>query len=288
MKNSNAIRKWKSLGFCLALFAGLFIGSCSDDDNDVPSGTTTAKVPYVCTTCPSSSEAHFGNDNHENGIYKGVFLDGTIEINFRNNQEKITGKVYFKNKTIELEESLEVILVDGRLIEGERHRVFLRGIGENKNVCLMFWVNDDGTNPEVSNFNLEQGEESVSCAIYKEKSKTLIETFEGNYYLVKNNTSSGDLAEVSERVYPGAGLQDDSTNARAIRLLLSRSGDMWVMFSVMVSNNGGSKMDYGKIVDGFLSSDVTGKKVAQLTADELNHKDFTDSGVMYLYAQRKR
>jgi hypothetical protein len=286
MKNSNAIRKLKSLGFCLALFAGLFIGSCSDVEDDVPPSTTTAKVPYVCSTCPSSSEANVGNDNNENGIYKGVFLGGTVDINFRNNQEQITGKVYYNNKTIDLYESPEVILADGRRVQA-----FLRGRGENSSAALLFSVNDDGSAPEVGDFSLSEEEPSVSCMIFKEKSKMLLETFEGNYYSISdNNVPSGPTSsEINYKIAePDPEMPGNAVGLSSVRLIVSRSDKMWVMFSAMASNSGSPNFDHGKIVDSYLRSDITGKAVARLAADELNHRESTDSGILYLHAQRRR
>lgn len=296
MKNFIAIGNRKSLGFCcLALVAGLFIFSCSDDENDVPPANTASKTPYMCTTCASVSAANADNDNSSDGIYKGVFLDGAVDINFRNNQRNITGKVYYNNKTIDLSESPEIVLVGGK-----RVHALLRGDGENSDMSLVFSVNSDGSDPQVTDFNLtevanvslSEGSPEVSCMVIKEKSKMLLEAFEGNYFRVSNtNVPPGPMpggGVGSKRADSEFGIPGNAVAMGSVRVLLSRSDNAWVMFSPRTLNNAGSDLDHGVIVDGFLRSDITGKNIARLAADELNHKELLDSGTLYLDALRKR
>jgi hypothetical protein len=298
MKNSIAIGNWKSLlGFCLALFAGLFISSCSDDDYDVPPDTTTSRTPYVCTTCASTSQALPENDNIAKGIYKGVFPNGTIAVNFRNENETSNAVIYYKNRTVNLSES--PVLIEFGDGDGERPSFTLfRGMYENNPVSLSFAVNEDGTNPEVLELIIG-GSRSPLATLFKEKSNTLIEDYEGNYFLSRNVSPSGGLGGIpveednpegdfeSGRVDPGLVLP--SSNAGIVgsaRLVLSRSEGMWTLVTTM--NNTESVMDSGSIESGSLMSAASGKRVAYLRNDEINFSENTSSGVLSLHAERKR
>ncbi|ESU28856.1 hypothetical protein FLJC2902T_14530 [Flavobacterium limnosediminis JC2902] len=282
MKNSIAIRNWKSLGFCLALFAGLFIFSCESDD-DLPPDTTATKVPYVCTSCATTSEALPENDNVSRGIYKGVFSAGTLVINNRNNAEKVTGKVYYKNKTINLQESPEVVMVQGRPTY-----LSLRGSSGGTNVTLLFSVNEDGSSPLIEELTISGERNITSFAVFKEKSNTLIEAYEGNYFLVNGAISTSDeVSEISERVDSGLGVPENAIKVGGLRMVLSRSESMWVLLKVM-GDNENSVMDRGIIKNVSLVSDANGKTVANLSGDELNHSEYVSSGTLVMHAERKR
>ncbi|ESU22728.1 hypothetical protein FEDK69T_19880 [Flavobacterium enshiense DK69] len=289
MKNSIAIGNLKSLGFsCLALIAGLFIYSCSDDDDGVPPDTTTSRTPYVCPTCASTSQALPENDNAARGIYKGVFSEGTIAINFRNDVQMAYGVVYYKNRIISLSESPV-------LVEATEKPFFasLRGVYENSPVTLTFSVDEDGSNPMLLDFTIA-GNSTFSSNIFKEKSTTLIEDYEGNYFLSANANPSGGLGQIpvpdldsAGRVDPGLALP--SANAPIVgnlRLVLSRSDGMWTLFKTMNKSN--SVLDFGTIESGSLVSTVSGKRAAYLRSDEVNFSEYTPSGRLFLHAERKR
>jgi hypothetical protein len=249
----------------------------------------------VCNSCAKTSQALPENDIRTEGIYKGVFSRGTLAINFKNGVENqtVTGIVYYNNKGILLNESPEVVAV-----EGKPARVVLRGAQGDDVVSMVFSVNEDGSNPEVTNFNISSDRTGVPCIVFKEKSNTLIEAFEGNYFLVSPGASPSpdidsipDVAVVdgnSGKVDPGVtGVPATSTSVGELKLILSRSEATWVMFKRM-NNANDFVMDYGSIADGTLMSDVSGNRVAYLRSDELNYSENLASGAIRLHAERKR
>lgn len=290
MKNSIAIGNWKTLGFlCLALFAGLFIFSCSDDDDDIPPGTTaSSKVPFNCASCSDVPQGLPENDNLAKGIYKGVFPSGTIAINYKNEVPNASdigsanGVVYYKNKAISLIEYPEIIISSGKPVYA-----LFKGSMDNTEVSLVFSVNEDGSDPQVSDFSINE-EQSISCAIFKERSNSLIEAYEGNYFLSNNAvppTSAPD--EISGRVDPGL-IQPpaNATNVGTMKLVLSRASGMFALYKTMNGSN--VVVDHGTVGDGTLMSDVSGKQVSYLRGDELNYYENVSSGALFLHAERKR
>ncbi|UOK42348.1 MULTISPECIES: hypothetical protein [Flavobacterium] len=325
MKNSIAIGNLKSLGFfCLALIAGGFIYSCSDDDYDVPPDTTTAaRAPYVCTTCATTSQALPQYDNSARGIYKGVFSEGTFAINFKNETEessgveRSSGVIYYKNRVINLAEAPEVL--EAFDIGEKPSFILLRGMYDSSPVTLYFSVNENGSNPELLGLNIG-GNIIQSSTVFKEKSNTLIEAYEGNYLLsAKLNPGdspgpgSPNFEEPIEPGVPGVpeepgepeepeepglpnprktdpGLILPSNNAAIVgglRLIMSRSEGMWVLFKTMNDGSGGV-LDHGSLESGSLMSSISGKRVAYLRSDEINFSEYTTDGLLFLHAERKR
>ncbi|HSD14209.1 MAG TPA: hypothetical protein VLB74_06145 [Flavobacterium sp.] len=306
MKNFIAIGNWKSFGFlCLALFAGLFIFSCSDDDDDIPPGTTASSItPYNCTSCSDVPQGLPENDNLAKGIYKGIFPSGTLAINYKNEVPNASdigsanGVVYYKNKVITLTEYPEIIISAGRPV----YTLFEGSMGDTR-VQLYFSVNEDGSNPQVSDFSISDptmpSERSISCVIFKERSNALLEAFEGNYFrsntVVPGNPNPSvpdDTSSIPDgttaRVDPGLVHPDaNATNVGSVKLVLSRAEGMWLLYKVMDGANG-SVLDKGSIDDGTLISDITGKRVSYLRGDELNYSENVSSGTFFLHAERKR
>ena len=156
---------------CLILF--LVIG-CSDKDNG----------PYVCESCPISSEALAANDNSGKGIYKGIVLgsSGTIKFNIANNDDAITGVLVFDGETYELkpwpdpavfDKGFSGILAGSRFVEND--------------LLIEFTVNASGSSHTVNVVTIP-GHSGVTIKTLKEFSTGLIEIFEGTFSGQANGT----------------------------------------------------------------------------------------------------
>ncbi|WP_131387705.1 hypothetical protein [Flavobacterium suncheonense] len=278
MKNSVTSRSMKLSSFFAMCFVAMFVGSCSESD-DAPNNTSS-RVPYQCMSCVKTSEALPENDNSSNGIYKGVFTNGSFELDVKNRSEDIKGVVFYNNKRIEL------FGVSSTYVKGNLMAV-LRGALDGKKFSMNFWVSQDGSNPKVYDFSLPDGK-AIVANVVKETSKTLQESFEGKYYIkTVVYPQSGNVPELEGKVdnpFPPA---ENITDKGAVRVLLSRTDAIWFFHAVL--NGGEIRSDSGSIIDGKLVSDNTHKVVATLVSDELNHVDYSSgNSPMSLYAIRVR
>ncbi|MEW5677299.1 hypothetical protein ABGT15_13370 [Flavobacterium enshiense] len=280
MKNSVTLRSVRLLSLAAVLVTAMFVFSCDNSDDDIPPGTTVAKTYYVCNSCIKESEALAFYDNLSNGIYKGVFSEGTLEINVRNNFDKVKGKIYLANQQIDL------IEFSSSGVNGE-FKSTLRGVLDGYKFSVNFIVNPDGTNPRVLDFSLPN-RSIVSCAVFKEKSTALLEVFRGKYFV--KETASGDD---SDQYDENTGQNNFKTNdpnepVGAIRtignvdLILSRTDMMWVSVATMRGSTG-FVMDHGSIVDGRLISDMSHRVKGTLISDELNNLELSASSGNMIY-----
>jgi hypothetical protein len=284
MKNVIAIRKGKLVNFLTMFFTLLLLCSCSDSDDGSSGSAIVRDTPYVCTSCSNTSEALVENDKNSNGIYKGVFSKGSIEINLRNGSSKAKGTLNYKNEAIDLYEAPDIILV-----QSKRVYVLLRGTLNDRRFDIEFSVNEDGTQPEVSDFNFPFEDSPLSCVVFKEKSNQIFEVFEGDYFLSSKIIQNDGSDELSGKVEPDSDDQNnDNLAVGNLKLVLSRSEAVWALYKVMLNSSNSAILDKGSISDGQLFSDLSGKKVAVLRGDELNNKESTVSGVVVTHAVRKR
>jgi hypothetical protein len=276
MKNSVTSRSVKLLSFIATFVVAVFVSSCSESD-DVPNNTSS-RVPYQCVSCVKTSDALPENDSNSKGIYKGVFANGTFELDIRNNSEEIKGTVFFNSKKIDMYE------LSSGYVKGEL-RAVLRGVLDGKKFSMTFLVNEDGSNPKVYDFSLPNGL-PISAEVIKETSNSLYESFEGKYY-VKMVTYDNGMPNYQDKVDNPFPPTENVVNRGSIRLLISRNNAQW--FSYTMTNGSQAIGDFGSIVDGKLVSDSTHKTIAALVSDELNNVDKSLGNLpLYMYSIRVR
>lgn len=143
------------------LFIGIFIVSCSKDDDKV-----TAPINLLPTT-PTAKAAY---DNNNYGIYKGVFVgsSGTVMVNIKNDNAL--------NAVLKINGVATVYTTTETVTEGQAtYLTFTNGSNS-----FEFYVNGEGVGSEISNINIA-GHPNAAVNMLKEMSDALVECFEGTY-----------------------------------------------------------------------------------------------------------
>lgn len=169
------------------IFAILLIMAACTKDETEPKATLTDNTPSIPSelTIENSPSARAEDDNKSSGIYKGTFVGSSGSFKLIIQNDLVGG----------------VISVDGvshQLTPRDFHKHNIsRGltnlgfIDDSDTIILFFSVDADGSNPEVT---LQiTGHGSIHAAVYKEKSGSLIKSFEGKYYINLPNTGRKEI-----------------------------------------------------------------------------------------------
>jgi hypothetical protein len=160
--------------YLLILSAFAMLSSCKKEDQNTTDPTTTE--PYKCTTCITTPEASAQYDNNSGGVYKGVIVGstGTIALYLYNTGTEVKALVAFDGKNATLSTTSLSSWTPGQAISN----ALFTGIIDGQTVQAIFSVDANGQNPMVQ---LTIPGHTISVAIYKETSATLIKNFEGTY-----------------------------------------------------------------------------------------------------------
>lgn len=277
MKNSVNVSRLKLLSFVVTFFVILFVSSCSESD-DVPDSSGSSRVPYQCASCIKTPEALPENDASSSGIYKGIFANGSFELNIRNNNDGVNGVVFVNNRRIDL------YMLSSEYSKGEFNAVF-RGVLDGNKFSMAFRVNEDGSDPKVYDFSLPNGG-LISNIVIKETSNSLLESFNGEYY-VKMMSQDNGLPDYGDKVDNPFPPTENVLDKGEVNMLISRNNATWYSCSILTGSTALS--DHGSIIDGELISERSNKTVATLERDELNNVDFsTRNTPLYMYSIRVR
>lgn len=176
---TNQMKKNSILGILLSLI-GLFIISCSNNDDSILEGDVLSESPEAI--------AQFDNSNF--GIYKGVFVgsSGTIVVNI-NNDNSVSANLVIDGTTY--------LFATNQIIQENLPTIINFTSGNNS---FTFSVSLDGSNPQIYNVSIE-GHPNATILLVKETSSMLVELFEGTYAGNDNNQELGTFnAVVSENV----------------------------------------------------------------------------------------
>lgn len=142
----------------LGLLACTLLLSCSKDDNDDNnlSNTPTASATY---------------DSKNYGVYKGVFVGstGTVEINLKNNGTTLSATLVIDGKSY-------VYTSDDSVTEGSNTAITFN----NDDDSFDFAVNADGSNPTISNINID-GHPEATITVGKEESDAQVYCYTGTF-----------------------------------------------------------------------------------------------------------
>lgn len=261
----------KRMVFYAASFSFLFsIVSC--DRSDDMSVTSSSKTPYVCKQCIQEPTALPGNDNSSNGVYKGVFSGGTLQILVYNGDDKVSGSLLVNDNLIDL----SPLSTD---LNKDKFSTVLRGyLGQNK-FSLRFSVDKNGDSPKISEFSMP-GSSDVNTIVLKEKSSSLLEEFSGNYFAGDDGVNGG----VSKLI-------DDSFPQQKIgsaQLVLSRKDAYW--YSISTINGETNISDYGRILGVNLISNISRKSIGSLISDQISgyESNLIPQANIYMYSIRVR
>jgi hypothetical protein len=146
----------KRLFLLLAIASMAVFTSCKDDDN----GGQTSKS--------TETTAEFDNSNF--GLYKGVIVgsSGTVKIQLMNGNNTAKADIVMDGKT-------DVLTCTGTLTNGQ---AITNAAFTGASSSFTFSVGGDGSNPVISNFNIE-GHEDVSAVVLKETSENVSSAYEG-------------------------------------------------------------------------------------------------------------
>ncbi|MFC4815624.1 MULTISPECIES: hypothetical protein [unclassified Flavobacterium] len=257
--------KWKGILLLVLVF---LVGIGCTDDASSDSGQEES-VYYVCASCKSAPEALPEHDNSYKGIYSGVVNTDIVTFNIDNNND----------------ESFRLTVLRGDLIRdfvflnqwsnGNRfYAVFNGGFGyghhDFQRFNVQFSVDLNGDNPEVIFTDEEMFRVESGRTIFKEKSTSLVEVFNGELSKRKNYLST------ESRI----GADDNVTVVKvgSQRIVLSRNEGYWYGFVTMYAgvNDEFSLFNSGSIVNNKLV-DVNGKVVGTLIYDYFSGKSVDEN-----------
>lgn len=155
------------------LSSTLILNACKKDkDNTTP----TTSEPYKCTTCITTPEAKEAFNNSSAGVYKGVIVGstGTIALYLYNTGSEVKALVAFDGHNGTLSTTSLSTWAPGQPI----NNALFTGTINGQQVQATFLVEANGQNPTVT---VQIPGHTVSVAIYKETSTTLIKNYEGTY-----------------------------------------------------------------------------------------------------------
>lgn len=142
----------------LSILASVLLLSCSKDDGDDNnlSNTPTATATY---------------DSKNYGIYKGVFVGstGTVVINLKNNGTTLSA-------TLVIDGTSYVFTSDDVVTEGTNTSITF----ERNDDYFDFTVDADGSNPTISNINIE-GHPEAAINVGKEESDVQVYCYVGTF-----------------------------------------------------------------------------------------------------------
>ncbi len=164
----------RQLTLTLLLVSTLF--SCKKDENDTPNNNNTAPTPYVCPTCVTTPEAKAEHDAGSGGVYKGVIVgsSGTIALYLYNTGTEVKALVSFDGKNATFTTQSLSSWSPGQAITN----ALFTGVIDGVNMSAYFSVDANGQNPKVQ---MTIPGHTVTVAVYKETSTSLIKNYEGTF-----------------------------------------------------------------------------------------------------------
>lgn len=130
--------------------------------------------PYVCSSCITAPEANASYDHNSGGVYKGVIVgsSGTLAIYLHNTGTEVKALVVFNGQHA----TFTTNALDNWSPGDAVNNAPFTGTVDGQQITVYFSVGPNGENPVV-----QVPDESVTIAVYKETSSTLIRNFEGTY-----------------------------------------------------------------------------------------------------------
>lgn len=149
------------------------MNACKKEDKTTP---PTPPEPYKCTTCITTPEAKADYNSSSAGVYKGVIVGstGTIALYLHNTGTEVSALVSFDGKNATLTSTSLSGWAPGQAITN----ALFTGTIDGQNIEALFSVGANGQNPSVQ---VMIPGHTVTVAIYKETSTSLIRNFEGTY-----------------------------------------------------------------------------------------------------------
>ncbi len=168
----------KILFFCSMVMFIFFFAGCKK---------STPSEDYKCTSCKTTPDALPENNNISKGVYKGVVIGstGTIQFNIANGSSTINAVMVLDGVTVNLTSDIT-------WHAGSAYIAPFNGTYNGGPISVHFYVNADGSNPQVVTSNIP-GHPSAVFIIEKEQSNFLIECFEGTYSSTAPETGTFNL-----------------------------------------------------------------------------------------------